>query len=215
MNKQALTNRYDGMTFDQEKKNRRRMNQARFDGAFFDVSEVGLTKTVSITNADTAAKRVAVFPGNLVSTDEILAVIGAQVDYIAKEGALDEGTEKVTVIAEGLAYAQRHFCQNPTRVTEIQVSVDKTQQLSQAIEIYSVSPFRKSGSVKLIPKSYQRATDSNVNLVSVPTNGFQIDDQTCWIVTVAPGCSLDMTFFTGAVRNDAYLLKKAGESLAE
>lgn len=211
MNKKVLSNRYDGMTFEEEKKNKQKRNLARFDGAFFDTSEVGLTKNVSITNAGTSAKRIAVFPGNLASKEEILAVIGASVDMIAAEGTTDE----VTIIAEGLSYTQRHFNRNPTRVTEIQVSVDKTSQLSQAIEVYAVSPFRKNGSVNLIPKSYQRASDSNVNLVSVPTNGFQIDDQTCWIVTVAPGCSLDMTFFTGAVRNDAYMLKKGGDVMAD
>ncbi len=95
------------------------------------------------------------------------------------------------------------------------MSVDKTQQALPGHRDLLRLPLPQERLRQAIPKSYQRATDSNVNLVSVPTNGFQIDDQTCWIVTVAPGCSLDMTFFTGAVRNDAYLLKKAGESLAE
>jgi hypothetical protein len=146
----------------------------------------------------------------LTSIEEILAVAGVTVDAIATEGE----TGDITVISQGLAYAQRHFARNPTRVSEIQVSVDNPSQLSRAIEVVAVSPFRKNGSVSLVPKSYQRANDANVNLVAIPTNGFQIDDQTCWIVTVGGGRRIDLTFFTGAVRNDAYLLKKAGDALA-
>lgn len=211
MSEKKLSNRYDGMTLEQELKSKQNRSLSHFDGGIFDVTALGLTKTISLTNSDTTTKRIAIFPGNLQSVEEILSVIGASVDAIAKEGTV---AEKVSVVASGLSYAQRHFVRNPTRISEIQVSVDNQSQLAQPIEVYNISPFRKNGSVQLIPKSYQRATDSNVNLVSVPTDGFQLDDQTCWIVTVGPSRSIDLTFFTGAVRNDAYLLKKAGETLA-
>ena len=198
------------------KKNKKDLLSDRFDGmkekpqkGFFDTSDVGLTKTISISNEGDTTKRIVVFPGGIRSIDELSKVIGASADLIAKEGK----TGDVIVVCDGLAFAQRHFVRNPTRVSQIQVSVNDAKQLSQPIELYKANPLRKTGSVNLIPKLHQSASNGIATMVVVPTNGYQIDDQTCWIVSVAAKCTVDLTFFMGACRNDAYLLQKAGEAL--
>jgi len=210
MKKNQLTDRYDGRTLEQERKEVANRNQSRFTGIdFFDTTENGLIKTVSIKNTAAKAKRIAVFPGNLISVKEIEDIAGTTVDAIAAEGTKDD----VTVDCRGLAHAQRHFQRNPTRVTEIQVSSSNELQFSQPIEIFKLSTFRKLGSEMLSPKIYRRSSD-NLSLVSIPIkNGLQLDDQTCWIVTVAPNSDVDLSFFTGAVRNDAFLLKEAGRRM--
>ena len=195
--KDVLSNRYDGL-------------KSKTAAELFDTSDVGLTKTISISNNGDTTKRIVVFPGGLRNVEEVAKVIGATVDAIAKEGK----TGDVTVVCEGLGFAQRHFVRNPTRVTQIQVSVNKAEQLSQPIELYKANPLRKTGSANIIPKLHQSASNGIATMVVVPTRGHQIDDQTCWIVSVAANCIVDLTFFMGACRNDAYMLSKAGEALA-
>ncbi|MDR2683955.1 MAG: hypothetical protein LBB53_01065 [Prevotellaceae bacterium] len=206
----TMSNRYDGYNFEEEKKLRKTLGLAKFSGSFFDTTEVALTKTVSFSNTAEVSKKIAIFPANMLSVAEIAVVAGMTVDGIA--GSTITG---ITEVSEGMQYAQRHYVRNPTRVTEIQVSVNNQAQLALPIEVKMVSPHRSLESIKIYPKQHQRASDSNVNLVSIPTNGLQIDDQTIWVVTVGAGKTIDLTFFVGASRNDALLLKRAGEAFAQ
>ena len=208
-NEEGLSDRFggtNGMNSQEELRHRQKRSLSRFSGiSLFDDTDKGLTKTITITNASTAAKKIAVFPATLISIEEIMEVAGVKVDAIAKQGTAND----VTVECEGLAFAQRYFTLNPTRLTEISVRSTKPEQFSHPIEMYNLGVFSNNGSRRYVPANQQRQTDANNATVSLFFDGQQLDDQTCWIVNVAPNATVAYTFFTGEVRNDATLLRKA------
>lgn len=204
-----ISDNYDGMGFDQEAKLRAERNLLRFSGSMIDESAAGLTVTIGLENTTAEVKDICLFPGDLVDVEMIAQVIG-------KTGVLMAGTavqpSGVTVKSNTcLEYAQKFFAKNPTRITELQISVSDEAQLANAIEITQSSPFRRLGSQNLIPKSSQRAGDANTKLVNIPLKNFQLDDQTQMFIRLGGNQTAELTFFIGASRNDAYMLQESAK----
>lgn len=212
-----LSDNYSGMSLEQE---RQRRNAAlgssgliNFGGAssFDEEDRANQVYTISLTNKDATSKRIVLFPGQAVSVQEIKDLAGFVADAIAMDGNVMIGeSEKVLVscIAKNLAYFQRFLCTNPTRVIEMQISVSDKKQLAQAITVTKLSPYCVLGSTNFVPNQYRKSSDNDTLMAEIDVNTLQLDDQTVMDVVVAPGSSIDITFFFGASRNDAYTLRE-------
>ena len=189
---------YDGESLEAAYRQRRVQAEAFFDGSGIDATASDLSVTVTIKNTGTSAANVCLFPGDLISKDEIAKVVGRTCDGIAEvETIADVSVECSTA----LRYVQRFVARNATRLKSIAYSVNNEAQLSQPIEFTQSSPFRTLGSQVIMPKSHQQASDSNTKLVNIPFSLTHLDDQTQMFVRVGAGRSVEMTIFIDAVQN--------------
>lgn len=214
-NLRKVSDRYTGMTIEQERAKRAAIlgnnGLINFGGSssFDEEDNTNQVYTVSVSNNDATSKRIVVFPGQLASVAEVQEVAGFVADAIAKDGVIisdAEGAELVSCNAKNLTYFQRFLSTNPTRVVEMQVSVSDKTQLSKAITVTKISPYCTLGSTSFIPNQYRKSSDNDTLMAQIDVTTLQIDDQTVFDVVVAPGATIDITFFFGASRNDAYTL---------
>lgn len=210
---QGLSNSFTGqdthMTFKEQQDFQRNRSLNRFigDTPMFDTTNKGLILPVTLKNRDTISHKITIFPGGLISVDEIKDVTGLSVDAIAKHG--ETITDKVECSCETLRFAQAFVNRNPTMISEMQISVSEHSQLSQPIDIRKAHPCRQLGSTSIIPETYQRPSDSITNLVRVILPDLQLDDQTVFSVTLLPNSQMNITFYFGMTRSDAYLLSES------
>lgn len=212
-----LSDRYAGMSLEAEKVKRTAAlgsnGLIKFGGAessFDEEDKTDQSYTVSLINSASVSKRVVLFPGDCVSLAEIAAVAGVTADAIAVDGnvIVSGDTTLVECIAKNLAYMQRFLRRNPTRVVEMQITGGTKSQLAQPITISKISPYDKLGAKSFIPNQFRKASDSDTLMAKIDVNTLQLDDQTVFDVVLAANSSIDITFFLGASRNDAYTLSE-------
>jgi len=207
-----LSDRYDGLSFKSEGELRRTRALQRFAGSMIDESAAGLTFTIGLSNTG-ATKNICLFRGDVPATVEAIKdVTGVGVDGVLSTDK-DKAIADVTFTCNtNIDYLQAFLNNNPTRIPEIQVSVADEKQLARKIEITQSSPFRKLSSQVIIPKNTQRPSDANSKLVNIPLKNLQLDDQTQMLIEIGEGQSIEITYFVGASRNDAYMLSEAAAS---
>ncbi|NCC99976.1 MAG: hypothetical protein EOL95_09805 [Bacteroidia bacterium] len=211
-----LSNRYSGMSLTDEKTKRSialgSNGLIKFGGSegFDEEDKTEQNYTVSLINHGNASKRIVLFPGELANTTEIAAIAGITADAIATNGNVIMAGDVVVIecIAANLAFLQRFLKRNPTRVVEMQITGATKSQLSQPITVTKVSPYAKLGAKSMIPNQYRKASDSDTLMAKIDVTTLQLDDQTVLDVVVAPNSGIDITFFFGASRNDAYTLNE-------
>lgn len=208
-----LSDRYAGSPYKgiPEEKNWRKKGLIKFNGnSFADEDRQTTSFSFSVANADTVDHRIALFAGELATPAEILSVAGISVDAIATDGVVLKDLSNdplLTVTARRpLAYLQKFVKKNPTRVVSFQITASDQSQLHNPFTMTKINPFQGLGNMEFIPKNYQKATDSNPNMVEVKMKHFQLDDQGIFDVVVGAGKTVQVTMFVGAQRNDAYTL---------
>lgn len=216
-----LSSRYAGSSLANEEARKKAMlgngGLVNFSGAadFSHENETGLVFNIQLHNEFSGMKRIALFPGDLVSKDEISLVAGVTVDGIAKDGVVveettgsgeSEVTTRVTCSAEKLEYLQRFLRRNPTRIVEMQVNAESKPQLANKIAFTQLSPFDQLGTTSFRPNDYRKAADNDTLMAEIPCKDIQLDDQTLMTVELAPNSGISISMYFGAMRNDAKTL---------
>ncbi len=214
----VLTNAYSGQTLGEEIAQRRRRGINSFSGnTFIDEQNKGLSFQMALKNTDTKDHRIALFPGDLQSVEELKSIAGVYADAIAVNGdVLKDDTDTnviVTCNADNLAYIQRFLCKNPTRISRIQMTADDQSQFNKTISVTQYSPLRKDGSRDLRPMSYKVPGDNNDNMVIIDFKHLQLDDQSCLDIVLGAGREVYLTFFVAASNNSAYTLDAQAREL--
>jgi len=185
----------------------------------FDESMLSSSIRIQLTNGYTVAKRIAIFPGALTSTTDIAAVAGMTgVDAIAVEGTVltDSGSPAHTVecVCPNLAFIQDEFSHSPQRINGLQLQTNDEKQFFEPIEVAQFNATRNYGIEQLKPSDYLDPKNLNAKLVNINNfKHFQLDRNHVMVVTLAPGCSLDMSFSLGARLSLGQLLEDAAVAL--
>jgi hypothetical protein len=210
--KKKISRRYDSVSAEQELAQQRSYKRS-FEGDLQLVNRGGETFTQSITNGSSAVQRIAFFGGVFQSATELNTVLGESVNAIF---GIDSVGSVVFTNAVQTKVAQRHFSYNPSRVARLEVLVDAAHQsqLNRNLTIASYSPTRKAGSV-----------DKNLQVTVKPTNfqtnkavlypDCQIDSQTCFIMDILAGATVDISYVMGANINPAAALYAATRGLED
>ena len=169
------------------------------------------TYSLTIKNVGTSAEdqTIAIIPAYFSEAAKIKDAAGSAVDAIIKEGTVIATTDKV-VTAVGKPKSIDEFLlfvkHNPVRVTGIKMSVDDSAQFSEDILIRKESPLRDLGFTTISPANYKNSQQMNDKIVEIPLPDAQFDNQTSVITKIQAGRTVTITFFFGAIRNEAALL---------
>lgn len=221
MTKSSISNRFSGGVGSLRDRARRLINKASGESALamiFDESMLSTSIRVQLTNGYTVAKRIAVFPGALSTKEMIAAVAGLAVDAIAVEGTVltDSGSPAHTVdcVCPNLAFIQDEFSHSPQRINGLQLQTNDEKQFFEPIEVAEFNATRNYGTEQLKPSDYLDPKNLNAKLVNINNfKHFQLDRNHVMVVTLAPGCSLDMSFSLGARLSLGQLLQDAAIAL--
>ena len=221
MTKSSISNRFSGGVGSLRDRARRLVNKASGESALamiFDESMLSTSIRVQLTNGYTVAKRIAVFPGALSTKEMIAAVAGLAVDAIAVEGTVltDSGSPAHTVdcVCPNLAFIQDEFSHSPQRINGLQLQTNDEKQFFEPIEVAEFNATRNYGTEQLKPSDYLDPKNLNAKLVNINNfKHFQLDRNHVMVVTLAPGCSLDMSFSLGARLSLGQLLQDAAIAL--
>lgn len=212
-----LSDNYDGRPLSTESNIRKIVRGSdgliNFGGALGFDEENRITQkfTIALTNKADEEKRIVLFPGATASLKEIEEVAGFKADAIAVDGDVIINTDKqaeVTCVAKKLAYFQRFLCKNPTRVMKILLTTKQEDQFSRDMTSTKLSPYRRLESTSFNGDEYRSPSDSNTLMAKIDVDNLQLDDQTVLDIVLAPQASVNITFFMGASRNDAYTLSE-------
>lgn len=187
---------------------KKRMRIARANGAqvsvadLIDESNLGEPIQIQLENRDTnASHTVAIFAGSCVSVDEIAELAGERVDAIVAHGEfLADADENVLMTCDcpKLAYIQKHFEKNPTRIDALQLGTDNAAQFGQKIKYARFSAIKGNGYDEISPRTYLTQGQLDRTMVEIKNRPFILDDKHLFIVTVAAGRTLDITMMVGA-----------------
>lgn len=221
MTKSSISNRFSGGVGSLRDRAHRLVNKASGESALamiFDESMLSSSIRVQLTNGYAVAKRIAVFPGALSTKEAIAAVAGLAVDAIAVEGTVltDSGSPAHTVecVCPNLAFIQDEFSHSPQRINGLQLQTNDEKQFFEPIEVAQFNATRNYGTEQLKPSDYLDPKNLNAKLVNINNfKHFQLDRNHVMVVTLAPGCSLDMSFSLGARLSLGQLLEDAAVAL--
>lgn len=127
------------------------------------------------------------------------------------DGVLDDATVITGIVCSSLSTKKirdfRAFCkQNPTVITQIDITADDKAQWNQNLTVRQVSPFRTTGDKYLIrmddfynPNIY----DNKKIQMDLLKRGYviQFDDQTLVLIGVGAGRTIDVTMKVGIIEN--------------
>lgn len=214
---EKLSDRYVGDDFSKEAVRRKAILGSNglisFSGKASDFTkenESSLVASIQLINDSAENKRIVLFPGDLNSVEEIMAVAGINADAIAKDGVVIKSgdTTVVSCVAENLTYLQRFLKRNPTRVVEMQITAGTKAQLANKITFTTISPFDKLGAHSFRPNDYRKASDNDTMMSEIICGDIQLDDQTVMDVVLAAKSDITISLFFGAMRNDSKTLSE-------
>jgi hypothetical protein len=182
--------------------------------SFADENKTGLNYSVTISNtgANAVDRLIALLPGYLSNAADIKDASGTAVAAIIKEGAEVVGTVDGgdNLAASGQPKSVNEFLGflkfNPTRFTGLKMKVDDSAQFDEAIYIKQMSPFRNLTDDFIYPSNYKGSGDSDDKRAEIPLENFQMDNNTVVILKVKAGRTVNLTWFAGAIKNQAYEL---------
>ena len=169
------------------------------------------TYSLTIKNVGSAAEdqTIAIVPAYFTTAAKVKDATGTAVAAIIKEGTVIATTNK-EVTAVGKPKSIDEFLlfvlHNPVRVTGIKMSVDNSAQFSEDILIRKESPLRDLGFMTISPANYKNSQQMNDKIVEIPLPDAQFDNQTSVVTKIQAGRTVTITFFFGAIRNEAALL---------
>ena len=167
--------------------------------------------TMTIANVGSAAvdQSLALLPAYFTAASQVKNASGAAVAAIIKEGqvittsnAVVTAVGKPKSIDEFLAFAKL----NPFRVTGMKIAVDDPTQFNNDFLFRKESPLKDLGYVTKSPANYANSMQNNPKIVEIPLTDVQFDNQTSVVTTIGAGRTMTITFFIGAIRNDAAIL---------
>lgn len=219
--KPSISNRFAGGIGSLRERANRLVKKASGESALamiFDESMLSSSIRIQLTNHFSVAKRIAVFPGALSSKEMIAAVAGLAVDAIAKEGVVitdgEQNPTTVECVCPNLQFIQDEFSHAPQRISGLQLQTNSEAQFFEPIEMTEFNAVRNYGTEQIKPSDYLDPKNLNAKLVNINNlKHFQIDRNRVLVVTLAPGCSLDMSFTLGARLNLGQLLQDAAVAL--
>ncbi len=173
--------------------------------------------TMTIANVGTAAidQSIAILPAYFTTASQVKNASGSAVAAIIKEGSVITTTNAVVTavgkpksIDEFLAFVKL----NPVRITGMKISVDDPAQFNNDFLFRKESPLKDLGFVTKSPANYQNSMQNNNKIVEIPLTDAQFDNQTSVVTTIGAGRTMTITFFIGAIRNEAAMLDAAVKS---
>lgn len=219
--KPSISNRFAGGIGSLRERANRLVKKASGESALamiFDESMLSSSIRIQLTNNFSVSKRIAVFPGALSTKEMIAAVAGLAVDAIAVEGTVITDGEStpttVECVCPNLAFIQDEFSHAPQRISGLQLQTNSEAQFFEPIEVAEFNAVRNYGTEQIKPSDYLDPKNLNAKLVNINNlKHFQIDRNHVLVVTLAPGCSLDMSFTLGARLSLGQLLQDAAVAL--
>lgn len=172
-------------------------------GSFADPISRGKLYTITLTNANAAARTARLCPG-LLSNAVGLITDGAFNDVTGAAGLTANGTPQAIV------YFNAFINQYPTLVAGFKVSTNNILQFEQDIVIYKQSPFKTHASRIINIAAYASEANPNTTLISVQES-FYMDNQTVIEYTVLGSTSVSIGLFFGVSLNIAYALRSKTE----
>lgn len=181
---------------------------------FADENKTGLNYSMTIANvgANAVDRLIALFPGYLDAAADIKDASGTAVAAIIKESTEVVGTIAGgnNVSAAGLPKSINEFLgflkHNPTRFTGLKMKVDDAEQFEESIYIKQMSPFRNLTDDFIYPSNFKDSSQNDDKRVEIPLENFQMDNNTIVILKIKAGRTVTLTWFAGAIKNQAYEL---------
>jgi len=173
--------------------------------------------TMTIVNNGSAAvdQSIALLPAYFTDKTQVKNSAGVAVAAIVAEGqiistanAVVTATGKPKSINEFLAFVKL----NPVRITGMKIKVDDSSQFVNDILFRKESPLKDLGYITKSPANYQNSMQNNDKIVEIPLTDAQFDNQTSVVTTIGAGRTMTITFFIGAIRNEAAMLDAAVKS---
>lgn len=181
--------------------------------SFADENKTGLHYSMTLANAGANAvdRLIAIVPGYLSNAADIKDAAGNVVDAIIKEGlVIGVVADGDALFANGLPKSLNEFLgfikYNPTRFTGLKMKVDDAEQFDESIYIKQMSPFRNLTDDQIYPANYKDSSQTDDKRVEIPLENFQMDNNTIVIMKVKAGRTVTLTWFAGAIKNNAYEL---------
>jgi len=125
-------------------------------------------------------------------------------DGVMKDGAFNDvtGAPGLTATANNprssILGFQGYVLRNPTRVVAMRLQTDITTQFEQEFSIGRLDPFQQTGSIQLNPSLNINSTTFNDKVVTMNTDGLQLDDRSDLLYTVDAGVTISIVLFCGA-----------------
>lgn len=180
-------------------------------GLLLDNEEDGSVIRVSIDcSSESTDKTICLFAGGLTSVEQLAAIAGVTVNYIAAHGKNGE----TNINCPNLAYYQQEVAAVPTRIKSIMVEADNATQLSFPLQIAAFGLTAQYGQDRIVLTKYKSAKNSNSLMVNVDDIAWmQLDRYKALFLTVGAGRKVDISFEVGERFNAAGILESFAATL--
>lgn len=182
---------------------------------FINEDQRGQTLQLSITNTAAADKTIALFPGRLTSVAEIQRYAGLNVDAIAAEGAVSDGTNNIaTVTSKTLNLAKSWVKDHPMRFCKMKLQTDNESQFNKEIGYAKFALGRTLGQQSIRPIEFISPDQLNKTLCEIEVS-MQLDDSTVLFVELGAGRTLELSLQIASEMNTAMALSDIVDKLED
>ena len=137
---------------------------------------------------------------------------GHAVDAVNTDGNIltyDTNGTLVSTCLSGLSIQDfLNFCKlSPAHVPHITLEADDKAAYNEVLYIREIQPFRKYKETPLYLSDYFDTTQFQTGKIEIPTPELQLDGQTVLALAIAPGRTVTVTYWLGAVLNPSAALQ--------